>query len=55
MIIYTIQKYFNKRYINSSNNIIVKQLFLKHIEKLMHSLQMYPTKDYVTKGITIGI
>jgi hypothetical protein len=38
MIIYTIQKYFDKIYFNNSNNIIVKQLFKKHIEKLMHNL-----------------
>jgi hypothetical protein len=49
------KKYFNKSYFNSSNNIIVKQLFQKHIEKLMHSLQMYRTKDYVIEGITIGM
>jgi hypothetical protein len=46
---------YNKKYFNSSNNIIVKQLFQKHIEKLMHSLQMYRTKDYVIEGITIGM
>jgi hypothetical protein len=55
MIIYTIKKYFNKRYFNISNTIIVKQLFQKHIEKFMHSLQMYCTKDYVIEGITIGM
>jgi predicted DNA-binding protein (MmcQ/YjbR family) len=53
MIIYTIQKSFDKTYFNSSNNLIVKQLFKKHIEKLMHSLQMYATKGYVIERITI--
>jgi len=47
--------FLNKRFFNSFNNIIVKQLFQKHIEKLMHSLQMYRTKDYVIEGITIGM
>jgi hypothetical protein len=44
IIIYTIQKSFDKRYFNHSNNIIMKQLFQEHIKKLMHNLQMYPTK-----------
>jgi hypothetical protein len=52
---YIIQKSFDKRYFNSFNNVIVKQFFKKYTKKLMHSLQMYPIKGYIIKGITIGM